>query len=200
MTEILKYRGSRAHYEDVAAKNDVRLGLSVEYAAHPYNDTGYIAVRFVVRHVTQIKPESSAFGEFTHFKMRDKADFATLGDHATTFKGRRLNKVLVPVFKPAPCGHTVAEVGDSLNVWTPIATWIAEQIEKEGFMLLLPDADLATWVRAQVAGEPQAPSELVLDLPDLKKSSAKKSYKASDEDDEDDDDNDDEDDVKGWVN
>jgi len=30
MTEILKYRGSRAHYEDLAAKNDVRLGISVE--------------------------------------------------------------------------------------------------------------------------------------------------------------------------
>jgi hypothetical protein len=197
------YKGSHTLYTDVAAKDDVRIGLGIDYAVHPGNAIGYIVVRFVARHVSEGSP--SNLGPFTHFQDRDGGKFVMLGGdsaHQTLFKGRRLNKVLIPAFNPAPCGHQIAKVGDEYNIWQPIAAWIADQIAKEGFTLLMPD--LVVYVRAQVAGPEQAPPVLVLEFADLPKPKPSKfshGFKKSDKDDDDDEDDDDkDDDEEGWVN
>lgn len=204
MSEPLRqYKGSQTFYTDVAAKDDVRMGLGIDYAIHPGNAIGYIVVRFVVRHVSQSSP--SDLGTFTHFYERENAKFVFKGEdsaHLSMFKGRRLNKVLIPAFNPAPCGHQIAKVGDDFNIWQPIAAWIADQIAKEGFTLLMPD--LVTYIRAQISGPEQATPVLVLEFSDLPKPSKfSHSFKKSDKDDKDDEDDDDDkddddDDEEGW--
>jgi hypothetical protein len=200
MTEPLKqYKGSHTLYTDVAAKGDVRMGLGIDYAVHPGNAIGYIVVRFVARHVSEGSP--SDLGSFTHFNDREGAKFVMLGGdsaHLTLFKGRRLNKVLIPAFNPAPCGHQIAKVGDEYNIWQPIAAWIADQIAKEpGFTLLMPD--LVVYIRDQVAGPEQPAPVLVLEFNDLPKPSKKAPKPPKDEDDDESDDEDDDKD-EGWVN
>jgi len=201
-TSPLRYRGSSNKYVDIAIRGtDEAMGLNVEYAAHP-NGIGCFIVRFVV-HGEGVSPAG-----YKHLTYRETAKFATMPtgtDIPAMFKGVRLNKLAIPVFKPAVFPHEVAGHADALGIWPLVTEWIAEQVTTEGFVLTV---DLQAEIKAMVTfkvPETTGKVESVIDFPNLadtahQKAAAKLAKKPVDDDDDEDADLDeDEDDDKDWL-
>ena len=201
----LRYRGSSNFYVDIATRNAEHLGFSLEYAIHPSN-IGCFIVRFVV-HGDDINPKN-----YKHLTYREKAKFiipATAEKPMVEmFKGYRLNKIALPVFKPAVQRYEVGDFATKFNIWPLLIEWVAEQVQAEGFTLTV---DLEAEMRGMLAvpTTPEVTVTSVIEFPDLKghaqQAAALKLVKAPepDEDDEDDASEDDEDedgDDKGWLN
>lgn len=199
----LRYRGSNNLYVDIAARNEERLGFAVEYAIHPSN-IGCFILRFVV-HGEGADPKN-----YKHLTYREKAKFVIPATAekpmVEMFKGFRLNKIALPVFKPAVQRYEVGDFATKFNIWPLLIEWVAEQVQAEGFTLTV---DLEAEIKGMLAlpKTPDGTVTSVIEFPDLKghaqQAAALKLVKAPepDEDDADEDENDgDEDDDKGWLN
>jgi len=196
----LRYRGSYSQYVDIAIRGEEHLGISAQYQIHPSN-VGFVIIRFVSHGAGKPKPEN-----YTRLSLREGAKFKTFGDHSEVFHGVRLNKVAVPVFKPAVQPFEVGAFAVTSNLYPTLAAWVAEQITAEGFELTVPD--VAALIQDQIEIQPTDPStvESVVEFPDLtdpkNKTKAKKSYtpdpEPEDEEDEDGDESDEE--SEDWLN
>jgi hypothetical protein len=193
----LRYRGFSNNYVDVAVRGtDEHLGLSMDYAVHP-SGVGCFIVRFIV-HGAGVKPEN-----YTHLTYRESAKFvvrATETTPAEMFKGVRLNKIAIPVFKPPVQKREIDTFATSLNIWPLVTEWIAEQITTEGFTVTVPDLQAEIRGLLVPATTPTEDVKSVIQFPDLtapeQKAYAKgQMQKPVDEDD--DEDTDEEDDEDG---
>jgi hypothetical protein len=199
----LRYKGYSGNwYVDIAERNTERLGVGIDYAAHP-TGVGCFIVRFSV-HGEGIDPKN-----YKHLTYRDKSRYvipATDTTPAEGIKGIRLNKVAIKAFSPAIGRHEVALFAEKLGVWSKLAGWVGEQVAAEGFTVNVPN--LRETLRSLIApttGE----VENVLEFPDM--ASEKEQKKAlklvqkpePDEDEDADDDEDGDDDDSGgkdWLN
>ena len=198
----LRYRGYNSQYVDIAVRGaDEHLGLAIEYAAHP-SGIGCFIVRFIA-HGKGVDPKS-----FKHLTYRESAKFLippTEGNPTPEiFKGLRLTKVAIPVFKPAIQRHEVAVFGDQFNVWPQVAGWVVEQATTEGFTITVPN--LESTIRDLVVLPTTAPGtvESVLDFPKLdapeQKAAALKLVKNPEPEEVDDEEDGEESDDKEWLN
>ena len=200
----LRYQGyGGSHYVDIGAREGERLGLSVQYAIHPTN-VGCFIVRFVV-HGEGVKPSN-----FKHLTYREEAAKFVIAATATTsaesFKGIRLNKLALPVFKPAVQRHEVDEFALKFNVWNLMEEWITEQVQAEGFTLI---ADLQKEIRNMVV-LPMSDADSIkcviefpkLDSPEAKQAASKVMQKPAPDEDEDADEDEDGEEApeKDWLN
>lgn len=201
---LKEFRGWNSRYADIAARGDNEaLAVAVEYAIHPSN-VGCLIVRFVVH------GEGAAPGNYKHLTFRESAKFvippSEENPHSQTFKALRLNKVAIPVFKPAVKRHEVEPYAEQFGTWVSLAAWIAEQVTAEGFTLLLAPEALVALLRERIVGTPTGEVQNVLELPDLtapaQQASALKAVVKpepdSDEDEEDEEEEDD--DTPDWLN
>ena len=127
----LRYRGYNSHYVDIAVRGaDEHLGFAIEYAVHP-SGVGCFILRFIA-HGKGVDPKN-----YKHLTYRESAKFVIPATEtsptAEIFKGLRLTKVAIPVFKPAIQRHEVGTFGDQFNVWAPLTEWVAAQVAAEGF-------------------------------------------------------------------
>jgi len=198
----LRYRGYNSQYVDIAVRGaDEHLGLAIEYAAHPSN-IGCFILRFIV-HGKGIDPKN-----YTHLTYRESAKFIIPASEsnptAEIFKGLRLTKVAIPVFKPAIQRHEVAALADKNGglIWAQVANWVAEQVAAEGFTLTV--SSLKDEVRGLVAlPVTSSEVEVVLDFPKLdapeQKAAALKLVKTPEPEETDEEDGEESDD-KEWLN
>jgi hypothetical protein len=196
MATPLRYRGYRSEYVDVAVRDTQHLGIGIEYAVHPVEKVGCFILRFVV-HGKDVKDT-----DFTYLNLREGAHFISEGDHATSIKGYRLNKVVIKVFHPGVHKNELGKYADKFGIWGPLTEWVTEQITAEGFTVT---ANVEQELRRLLVPETPDSAEVksVLEFPDM--SADKKSKKvglklvenppADDEDDEDDDEEE-----KDWLN
>ena len=204
-----RFRGTNARYVDIAARNEERIGLSVEYAAHPSN-VGCFILRFVA-HGQGLSPAN-----YKHLTYRESAKFLVLSGgaslHAEVFKGTRLNKIAIKAFDPAVKPWEVDDFALKFDVWLKLSEWVAAQVLAEGFTLI-DGIDLYKEIRESVvskwANTPSDNVKSVLEFPDLaapeQQAAAMKLVKKpepepDDEDPDADEDEDSDDDPKGWLN
>lgn len=194
----LRYRGSKTDYVDIAVRDGEFLGFNIDYAIHPSN-IGCFIVRFVT-HGENLQPSN-----YKHLTFREsKAQFLTYATENTMskmFMGFRLNKIAMPVLKPAVRKHEVATFLDKFNVWKSLTEWVAAQVLAEGFTVTV---QLESVIKnfLIVPATPEVNVECVIEYPDLK-SSEQQAFSAGqaqkpepEEEDEDDEDGEE----KPWLN
>lgn len=196
----LKFRGQSSRYVDIGLRGDEHLAVSVEYAVHPSN-VGCFIVRFVAHGKTDPKA-------FKHLTYRESAQFlipATGVTSAEVFNGLRLNKLAIPVSKPAIRPTEVGAFAEKHQVFDTLGEWIEAQALAENFALIVKVADA---LREQYAEPAPTPAESILELPDLtapdQKAAALKLVKKPEpveaEEDEDGESEDGDEDDKEWLN
>ena len=162
MATALRYRGYQSLYVDIASRGKESLGLSVQYAVHPSN-IGCFILRFIV-HGKGIDPKN-----YTHLTYREPAEFliepTAEQPTAEKFKGVRLNKIALPVFKPAVRHHEVDSYALKFAVWSQVTDWVAAQVVAEGFTITV--TDLAAEIRGLVVPDTTVHVENILQFPDL---------------------------------
>jgi len=206
MSEVLRYRGSRNEYLDIATRGggvsaegvsppDEFLGISADYAIHP-KGIGCLIIRFVV-HGKGANPKN-----YKHLTYRESAQFVI-----PLFKGYRLNKIAIPVFQPPVKIGEVDKFAAKLNVWAQVEDFVVKTAQAEGFALTVEN--LQDEIRLMVIGL-DTPEDAVksviefpnLDAPEQQAFAGSQAQKPVDEDDDPDKEDDEDDDKpeKDWLN
>jgi hypothetical protein len=156
--EVSTFSGSHNMYARVGIKGGYAVGLSVQYAIHPIQGTGYLFIRFV-------SCGTSKDG-WTTLKPRDKSEYTN--SDGSKFEGRRLLKTAFTVFDPGPSPILFLTMGDKFNIWEIVADWVKERLKENGVEETV--SDLKSVVRDLVSGKGETEDSnyhLVLQLPDL---------------------------------
>jgi hypothetical protein len=201
----LRYRGSHNWYVDIAVREAEQLGFAMQYASHP-SGIGCFILRFIV-HGKGIDPKN-----YKHLTFREEAKFlipATPTTSAEVFNGVRLNKIAIPVFKPAVQHHEVAGFAFKFGVWPLVTQWVAAQVEAEGFTLTVENLQAIIRDLVILPSTPEESVTCLLEFPDLtapeQQAAALKLVKKPVEDEDEDDsdieeDGDEDEDDKEWLN
>jgi hypothetical protein len=126
------FTGSHNDYIEIASRGKETLGLSLVYAIHPMNGMGAVIARFVA-----YCPKTHNLGKFEHFTPREEGKFKTAEGHE--FIGTRLNREIIPIFKPGPMPLKMLVLADKFLFWDLLFDWVSERVKGETGFVLKPE-------------------------------------------------------------
>ena len=142
------FKGHPNHYYEVGVKAPASIGLNLQIVKF---GSASIILRF------NAVSEDGALPTFTHFTPRKHQDYSLLdeqGEKIVKLYGVGLNRIRLPFIKGNASTKDIAEFINAAGVDGLVASFVKEQIEKEGFVavpnlqevireLLLPDGKVA---------------------------------------------------------